>query len=150
MKGETYEMKDVIEFISANPWLTIIGFTCIIEIVPIKVNPWSKLFQWIGKQINKDLDDRIQKLEDKVDSLNEDVSEERVQNKRWNTLNFANSCRRGILHTHEEWDHCLDELKWYEKYCKEHHVTNGVIEENSKWLKKRYNEHLENDDFLKD
>lgn len=147
----------IIEFLLNNPYLTLFGATCLVQIAPIKINPWSKLLNWIGFQINKDLHEEVTKLdakicevENRVGTLNNDVSEDRVQRKRWHILDFTNTCRQGRLHTKEEWDHCLDELEWYETYCENNGIPNGVITESAKWLRARYSEHMENDDFLKD
>lgn len=138
------------DFIEKNPFVVLFGASCVIEVAPIKINPWKSLFKWIGKQLNGDLSKKVNEIETKVDNLQSELSDERVQNKRWSILNFSNSCRQGVVHTKEEWDHTLDEVRWYEEYCKNNKVRNGVIEENVAWLRKKYHEHLENDDFLKD
>lgn len=150
-------MDQVIKFFVDNPYLTIIGATCIIQIAPIKINPWTKLIKWIGNCLNSDLgkkitelEGKIEELEDKVIDMDRDISEERVKQKRWAILDFTNSCRQGHSHTREEWDHCIDELSWYEQYCEDHDIPNGVIEQSSAWLNERYQKHLENDDFIKD
>ena len=137
-------------FVEENPYLVLFGASRLIEVTPIKLNPWKTLFKWIGKQLNKDVNDKVTEIEKKVDNLQSELSDERVQNKRWSILNVSNSCRQGIVHTKEEWDHTLDEIKWYEDYCNNNKVCNGVIEVNVTWLRKKYHEHLENDDFLKD
>lgn len=141
-------IKNILHFIENNPYIVVIGATCIIQIAPIEINPWTKLFRWMGKQINEELEKKVNALEKKFDSFNDEISDERVQNKRWHILNFTNSCRQKILHTKEEWDHCLEELRWYEKYCEDNDIPNGVIEESAAWLRRRYKEHLDNHDFL--
>lgn len=138
----------VIDFFIHHPDLAIIIITCIIQIAPIKINPWSALFTWIGNKLNHNLSDKIDAVEEKVDCIDREVRDERVQNKRWSILGFANSCRRDVPHTKEEWDHCIEELEWYENYCEKNDVVNGVIEENARWLRKRYQKHLDNNDFL--
>lgn len=143
-------MEKIIEFLVNNPYLTIIGVTCIIQISPLEINPWTKLGGWIRKVIIGDLQAKVNEIDEKMNLINSEITEDRVQRKRGSILNFSNACRQNINHTKEEWDHCIDELKWYETYCEEHNIPNGVIEETSKWLKARYSEHLKNDDFLKD
>lgn len=150
-------IKTIGEFIIANPLFTLIGATGLIQLVPIKINPWTKLIKWVGKTVNHDLEIKVNGLEAKIDSieskvgdLSDEVIDERVQTKRRYILDFTNSCRQGRLHTKEEWNHCLDELREYEAYCRENEIPNGVVEESSIWLKRRYQTHLDNDDFLKD
>lgn len=104
----------------------------------------------IKHAITGDLMEKMTEIDQKVNDANKEISNERVQRIRWNILDFTNSCRRGTIHTKEEWDHCIDELKWYEGYCESKSIQNGVIEQSAVWLRARYREHLENDTFLKD
>lgn len=134
-------METILNFIFKYPWFTIVGAITFVQITPIKINPWS----WIGKQIRKVLVGDIEKT---IKDIQKEFADEKINNKRWQVLNFANSCRQGRLHTKEEWEHCLEELKWYESYCVQHSIPNGVMEESAKYLRTRYHDHLHNNDFL--
>ena len=112
-----------------------------IEITPIKINPWQKLFAWIGRLINGE-------MQKDLIELKRDFEETKAQDKRWHILSFARSCRQGEKHTKEEWNHAISELKDYEKYTKEKNISNGVIEENAKYLRELYQERLKKNDFL--
>jgi hypothetical protein len=140
----------VVQVVTDNPVITLLLGTSFIEVVPIKVKPWSWLFKTLGNLLNSDLSKKVSDLETKVDDLSKDVADERVQAKRWSILDFSNSCRQGRGHTREEWEHCIEELRWYEKYCDDHQISNGVIEQSTEWLRSKYQEHLDNNDFLDD
>lgn len=143
-------MHPVIQLVQENLLLTVIGVTCLIQISPIKINPWSAIMKSIKKYLVGDLMDEVQHVKSEVANANKEISNERVQRIRWNILDFTNSCRRGTIHTREEWDHCIDELKWYVQYCQDKDIQNGVIEQSAIWLHRRYHDHLDKDDFLKD
>ena len=83
--------------------------SAIIQITPIKLNPWTRLFKWIGKLITADSDKKIDGLVTSTSNLETDISELRSkvdENEkdriRWEVLDFANSCRNGRRHTKDE------------------------------------------------
>lgn len=134
----------LLDFIG-NPVIVLLGTCTIIQIVPIKINPWT----WIGKTAKKLLiGDSIDKIQKEVSGIKQDILAERVSTKRWQILNFSNSCILGINHTREEWDHCLSDLAWYEDYCEKNNVQNGVMQQSAVYLKNKYQMHLKNNDFL--
>lgn len=129
------------KFCMDNPWITILGSVTLIQIAPIRINPWSMLLNRIRKGILGD-------LESDVKALKKDFENEKISAKRWNILEFSNSCRNGRLHSREEWQHVVSQLKEYEVFVKEHQIENGVIEEETKYLRKLYAERNEKSDFL--
>lgn len=134
-------MEQLINLLKDNLFITIIGAITLVQIVPIKIDPWSM----IGKALKGWL---VGDIEVRLDDLSSEILAEKVNNARWNVLDFANTCRQGRKHTHEEWQHCLNELSWYERYCEKHNIPNGVMEECSKYLRDTYQTRLEKNDFL--
>lgn len=127
--------------LATNPFVVLFGSATLIEWTPIKLNPWKWLFSWIGNAINGDIQKDLLELK-------RDFEETKAQDKRWRILNFADTCRRGQQHTKEEWEHVISEVKEYEQYVKEKNLDNGVIEENSKYLRELYHERNVKNDFL--
>lgn len=136
-------MKSILGFVNNNPWFTLFGTLTIVQITPIKINPWSKILSLLKKCLIGDLDKR-------VNSLEKLVIDEKVENKRWNILQFANTCHRHVKHTREEWAHCLKELDWYDKFCKENDVPNGEMVACSAYLRSLYQDLLKSDSFLQE
>ena len=128
------------EFVAYPPVL-LIGAVTIIQITPIQINPWEWLFSWIGDKINGDIKRDLAELK-------RDFEENKTQDMRWNILNFANSCRFGRRHTREEWEHVISEIKRYEDYVEKNDVSNGVMQENAKYLRELYRKILHENDFL--
>lgn len=134
-------VRYLLNFCADNPWITILGTVTLIQIAPIRIDPWSTLLRWIRAAL-------IGELESDVKELKKDFDEEKVNSKRWNILDFANSCRNGRLHTREEWQHVISQLKEYEVLTDQKGIENGVIEEEAKYLRKLYAERNDKNDFL--
>ena len=130
-------LKDIV----TTPSVVIFGAITLIEIAPIKINPWASLFKWIGKMINGDLREQVMELK-------RDFEKKNVEDMRWEILNFANTCRRGTNHSKDEWRHVMDQLYDYEKYTEQKGITNGVIEEDAHFLRELYHERNLKNDFL--
>ncbi|MCM1269378.1 MAG: hypothetical protein NC247_01965 [Ruminococcus flavefaciens] len=129
-------LEELIQFIKDLAGiLAILGI--VIEITPIKINPFS----WIGARLNKSINKEITELR-------RDFEVTKANNMRWEILSFANSCRRGISHSKDEWHHILNIMKEYDEYTKEKDIVNGVIEEDSRYLRELYQERNHKNDFF--
>lgn len=126
-----------------NPTVILLGTITIFEVSPIKVNPWK----WIGKAINGELLDKLEQVEKDVATIKKDQEEDNAENMRSRILAFASSCRRHEHHDAEEWNNIISIIKKYESYTSERKIDNGVIEENSTFLRELYHERLVNNDF---
>lgn len=142
-------------FITNNNAFVLVGAVTLIEVAPIKLNPWSNLIKWISKKLNADMHTELQELKkehgemrQELKELKRDFEDTKAKNMRWNILDFANSCRNGRRHDKEEWGHVMDQLIEYENYTREKNITNGVIEEDTKYLRALYQEILRDNDFL--
>lgn len=117
-------------------WIVI--FLSLIQIAPININPWDRIFDWLGEKINGKLERRLLVLEEKIEITRKDVEEQTISEIRWHILNFSFTCRNGESHTKEQWHHVLDQAKKYELYVKEHGLSNGVIEADTQYIRKLY------------
>lgn len=137
----------------------ILILSVFIQISPIKINPWSKLFKWIGKIITEESNKKIDSLETSINETNTKVELETTAIKasinenekdriRWEVLDFANSCRNGRLHTEEEFKHIISLNDKYTILLKLTNDKNGVFESNYKYIKELYEERLKTNDFL--
>lgn len=141
-------LQDIIDLISKNPEFWIVVFLGLVEVAPIKVNPWSKLIKWIGEKLNGELYKKFDALEQEIKTVEREFEIKNANDKRWDILDFANSCRNGRKHGREEWEHVIDQLKAYETYVNEHKIDNGVIEEETKYLRALYQERCKKNDFI--
>ena len=151
-------MQQILQWLSNHPLTSLIVFTGLIQIVPIKINPWSALFKWISKAITGDacskIDglivkvDKIDGLIEKVDKIDADVKNNEKDRIRWEILDFANSCRNDRKHTKDEYQHIIALNDKYRELLALTGDTNGVFEAEYDYIKKLYAERLEKNDFL--
>lgn len=139
---------DYLKEIFTTPSVVIFGVITLIEVVPIKINPWHALFKWIGKAINGDLQTQVTEIRREVTDLKKDCELKNADDMRWEILNFVNTCRQGTLHSKDEWRHVMDQLAKYEDYTEAKGISNGVIEEDSKYLRELYHDRNSDNDFI--
>ncbi len=133
--------QKIIEWIGQHLWQIFLIASIFIQITPIKVNPWSAIFKWIGKQLLGDTKKEISDLSKEV----RDNEKDRI---RWEILDFANSCRNHRKHTKDEFVHILELDKKYRNLLKLTGDENGVFDIEIKYIKELFKERLEKNDFL--
>ena len=112
--------------------LVIILFS-LVQISPIKLNPWDTIFSWVGKKVNG-------KMHDQLEELQKQVSDLWIDSHRQAVLSFARECRDEISHDREEWNHILSVAEEYRVYCDTHNVSNGVVKEDTEYIRGVYQE----------
>lgn len=112
----------------------LIVLMTLIQISPVKINPWDRVFKWLGGKLNG-------KLQKQVDEL-------WINTHRQTLLTFARECRGDTEHSAEEWAYVLNIADEYENYCEKNDVTNGVVKQDTKYIRDLYQE-LSRDHRLK-
>ena len=111
----------------------IVILLSLIQISPLKLNPWDKLLGWFGKKLNGTTEKRLEAVEKQIRDM-------WVNNHRQTVLTFARECRADIEHSSDEWTNVLNVAEEYEKYVLEHRITNGIITQDTEYLRKLYQE----------
>lgn len=78
----------------------------LVQISPIKVNPWNKIARAIGKALTVDV---LEKME-----------EDKADNARYRILRFDDEIRHKVLHTEEHFNQIISDVDAYERYCDTH------------------------------
>ena len=127
-----------------------------LEVAPIKVNPWSAIARALGSVINRDviarLDDISRVQRDTQRRLDDHirVDDERTADMhRAKSLRFNNELLRDIPHTREEFIEILAEIDGYEAFCRDHpdYQNNRAIHAIAN-IGRAYDERLQKHDFL--
>ena len=105
----------------------------LIQISPVKLNPWDKLFAWFGKKINGEMHEQIKELKKQVSDI-------WINSHRQSILTFARECRADMHHDAEEWNHILSVADEYEVYCQKNVVSNGVVKADTEYIRSLYQE----------
>ena len=111
----------------------IVILLSLIQISPLKLNPWDKLLGWFGKKLNGATEKRLEAVEKQIRDM-------WINNHRQTVLTFARECRANIEHSSDEWTNVLNVAEEYEKYVLENKVTNGIITQDTEYLRKLYQE----------
>lgn len=135
----------------------------VIELVPIKINPWSKLAEKIGKAFNKPALGKITSVEQQLKKTNEALAKtnetlgehmandelHKAEDARAAVLRFNNELLRNIPHTREEFFEVLQKIDIYEDYCDTHkdYENNRAVHAVAN-INRIYDERLAKHDFL--
>ena len=142
------QAQQVWEWVGHNIWQIILFGSLFIQIAPIKINPWSALFKWIGKFMVGEACGKIDTLINGLSNLEKEVKENEKDRIRWEILDFANSCHNGRRHTRDEFRH-IDKLnKKYIKLLEDTNDSNGEFEVEYEYIKELYAERIKKNDFL--
>ena len=143
--------KEILEWArNYNPiiWIILLIGSFILQIAPIKISPWTSLFKWIGKTIMNNACSKLDELNEKIDSLDKEITENEKDRIRWEVLSFANSCRNGHKHTKDEFQHIITLNNKYKKLLEKTHDSNGVFELDYQYIKELYAQNSQINDFL--
>lgn len=149
-------IPDILRWVADN-WAAIVAaIGVVVELIPgIKVNPLTAIFKWIGERVNADTNKRIDALDEKfaevdsrLDEQAKQIDMQRIANIRSLILDFANSCRNGVGHSHEEYLHVLDENGNYEALIRKYDIKNSVYKESYDYILRKYRECMDNNAFL--
>lgn len=122
----------------------------IIQIAPVKINPWSALAKAIGRAINSEvLNDLKTVKKDLADHIRMD-DERNADEHRARILRFNNELLRDIPHTKEEFIDVLADIDFYERYCRDHenYKNNRAVHAIAN-ISRVYDDRLREHDFLK-
>lgn len=105
----------------------------LIQIAPVRLNPWDSILGWIGKKLNGATEKRLEELQKQVKDM-------WINSHRQSILTFARECRADMRHDAEEWNHILSIADEYEVYCQKNTVSNGVVKADTEYIRNLYQE----------
>lgn len=133
----------------AEHWAELaLGMSAVVEISPIKINPWSSVLRWIGRVINADVVQRLQRLEERADEQRMSIDENEMDRIRWEVLDFANACRNHVRHTKDEFQHIIALNGKYHRLLEKYKMENGVFDAEYDYILELYKELQRNNEFL--
>ncbi len=134
----------------------LIVLLSIVEISPIKINPWSALAKWLGRAINADVMKELEAVKASQTKTQERLEAHIIANDmreadkcRARILRFNNELIRDIPHTKEEFVEALKDIDDYTRYCEEHpKYQNERANHAIKNISRVYDERLQKHDFI--
>ena len=141
---------NVQELLAGGGGLLLVLMT-LVQIAPVKINPWSWLAKTVGKAINSEVSKELGEISKKLDAHVTMDDRRTADGHRARILHFNNELLRDIEHTKEEFTEVLTEIDAYEEYCREHpeYPNNRAVLaiEN---IREVYKERLKLHDFLQE
>ena len=126
----------------------LVALLTIVQIAPIKINPWSKLAQIIGRALNAEVLAQQKETQKKLDEHIKVDDERNANLLRTQILRFNDELIEDRKHTPEHFIEILAIIDDYEQYCRAHteyknnRCTHAVAN-----IKRVYDERLKKHDF---
>lgn len=144
-------LTDLLSSLGSTGLLVILA--TLIQISPIKVDPWSALGDMLNKNINTRVDGfdkRIEQIDSKINSIKEEEDERDIKQCRARIIRFGDEVRHGQVASKDHFDQILIDIDDYNDYCESHpSFRNSVTVSTTEMLKENYKKHLIEDSFLK-
>lgn len=112
--------------------LIILAFS-LIQLAPVRINPWDSIFGWLGSKLNG-------KAEAELKELKKQVCDMWVASHRQSVLTFARETRAGVEHSSDEWTNVLNVIAEYERYVNTNNISNGIVKEDTEYIRRLYQE----------
>ena len=141
-------MDQMSEYITAAV-LAVLAGTTLIQISPIKVNPWSWIARAIGRAINAEVIQKVDNLEKDLQTLKKHTEEQTAKECRVRILRFGDEILHDVHHSKEHYDQILLDITEYNNYCKEHpNFKNNMTMITTSRIMATYEQCLEDHSFL--
>lgn len=142
-------LYQIVETVKANPGWSLIILLSLIQITPIKINPWSWLFNKIGSWFFGGIYARLDDLENRMKKQEEEEAERNARSARRSILRAADEIYSGEKHSKEYFEEILAYCDEYDRYCNDHPAfRNGKTHAAEKRIRDIYMRCLETHDFL--
>ena len=138
------------------PWLAI--GSVIVEVTPIKLNPWSWIAKKVGKAINGEvladlgaLKKKNGELEAAVENVKAALAEKDAKDARTAILRFGDELifYPERKYSKDRFDEAAQRITEYDKYCEEHpEFPNHMTQSTSKLILEEYERRMTEHDFL--
>lgn len=143
------------EILAGSGGVVVVILT-LLQIAPIKINPWTALIRWLGRALNsevlKELADVRSTQQVTAKKLDDHIAADEVRHAnrlRERILQFNNELLRNIPHTREDFIEILAVIDAYNSYCRTHedYQNNRAIHA-IKNIERVYDDRLQKRDFL--
>lgn len=136
------------ELLTGGGGLLVLALT-VIQIAPIKLNPWSAIAKILGRAINAEVLAELERTRIRLDDHIRTDDERAADMHRARILRFNQELIRQIPHTREEFIEVLTEIDRYQRFCREHpDYPNSRAVHAIANIGRVYDERLQKHDFL--
>lgn len=130
--------NEILNWLSSNIVQIIIILSIFIQISPIKWNPITSLFNWLGKTITAGVSNQVEEMNKTIDNIQKQIYTNEKDRIRWEVLDFARSCRNGQDHTYDEYKHIIKLNDKYQDLLAKTADKNGVFDNEFTYIKELF------------
>lgn len=143
--GNRVSVEDVILGVGG----ILVALMSLVQLAPVKINPWSALAKALGRAINADLMQELAATKTALEKHIQMDDERNADAHRAKILAFNTELLRGIGHTREDFIEILAEIDCYENYCRSHpEYKNNRAKHAIANIGRVYDDRLKKHDFL--
>lgn len=137
--------------------IVVVSIMSLIQISPIKINPWSWIARAIGRAINGDIFNEIKGIKEEINDIKESRKEYKKEREfmkatacRRRILNFDDELRRRLQHSEESFNSIIEDIDFYVPFCEEHKndYSNKKAEAAISNILEKYKQCKEQNDFI--
>ena len=130
------DLLDIIAQATPGQWALVLAvLATVVELVPVKINPWGWLLGIIGKALTKDISDKLEQKD--------------AEDARNHILRFGDEIKNKVRHSEEYFNQILEDITKYEKFCESHpDFKNARTIATKQIIKDVYAKCLKEKDFL--
>ena len=145
----TLSVTDIVRMVTGGGCGGVLLLLTLVQIAPIKANPWSFIAAKVGKAINGEVIEKVERLGNDLKGLRNVCDEREADSCRTRILRFNDEILHGTLHTKEHFDQILIDVSKYETYCTEHIAyKNSIAICAIEKIKKTYKKCMDEKTFL--
>ena len=138
--------------------LVVIGVVLLslVQVAPIKIDPWSRFFKWVGKLINGEVMTEIKAIKEDLGNVHKELDtmkkEEDIRdanNTRNRILRFDDELRRKVDHSEEFFNQALEDVSNYREFCDNNKsYPNAKADSAMKNIEETYHDCKKNNKFI--
>ena len=121
----------------------------LIKIPKIDINLWTALARVVGRAMNGEIIERVNKIDQELNQHIKNTEEERARQARQRILRFSDEILFEKGHSKEHYDEILEGIDKYEQYCNDHpkFINNKAVMA-IETIKDAYQDCIDNHNFL--
>ncbi len=136
--------------------VSVLGILSIfVEISKIKINPWKKIFSFIGNALNAEVKKELGIISGMLRAHSEYLKDiemlvdtNEIKRIRAEIFAFADSCKTGVRHTEDAFLHIIDIHDDYEELLNKYEMSNGRISVEYEYIMNTYRECVKKGNLL--
>lgn len=129
----------------------VVGIGSTVITILVQAIPWIHKYPitWVGRQLNKDMNTRMDCFERQLSNLDAKIDINRINSLRDRIMDFANACKNGRRHSENDFETIFDLMGEYHDLIKRHELRNDKFKAEQEYIERLYQKLSDENGFLK-